>query len=79
MLQILVVGEHTLCKNVTLGELEGELDERRFLRIHRSYLLNLDRLAGLELYAKDSRVAILKSGQKLPVSRAGYSRLRELL
>lgn len=75
----LVVGGDRLRKNVTLGELEAELDERRFLRVHRSYLLNLDRLASLELYAKDSRVAILKDGTKLPVSRAGYGRLRELL
>ena len=36
-------------------------------------------LLELELYAKDSRIAILKDGTKLPVSRAGYGRLRELL
>ena len=49
------------------------------MRIHRSYLLNIDRIERLELYAKDSRVAILRDGTKLPVSRAGYARLRELL
>jgi two-component system, LytTR family, response regulator len=73
------VGEARLRKATTLGELEEGLDPARFLRVHRSYVLNLDRLAGLELYAKDSRVAILKDGTKLPVSRAGYARLRELL
>ena len=72
-------GETRLRKATTLGELEGALDPERFLRVHRSYILNLDRLAGLELYAKDSRVAILKDGTRLPVSRAGYARLRELL
>jgi two-component system LytT family response regulator len=62
-----------------LAELAAGLDPARFVRIHRSYVLNVDRLARLELYAKDSRVAILKDGKQLPVSRAGHARLRELL
>ena len=61
----------TLLKEQTLGDLEGQLDARRFVRIHRSYLLNIERLARVELYAKDSRLAILTDGTKLPVSRAG--------
>ncbi|MGE0455091.1 MAG: protein kinase [Vicinamibacteria bacterium] len=72
-------GGRELLKEQTLAELERSLDPARFVRIHRSYLLNLERLAKLELYAKDSRVAILNDGTKLPVSRAGYSRLRSLL
>jgi two-component system LytT family response regulator len=55
------------------------LDPARFVRIHRSYVLNIERLARLELYAKDSRIAILKDGKQLPVSRAGHARLKELL
>ena len=51
---------------------------RDFVRIHRSYLLNIERLARVELYAKDSRVAILTDGTKLPVSRAGHARLQKL-
>ena len=66
-------------KQQTLSELEALLDPARFVRIHRSYLLNVERLARVELYAKDSRVAILADGTKLPVSRAGYARLQELL
>jgi two-component system LytT family response regulator len=76
---VLKMGEAKLKKATSLGELEEGLDPARFLRVHRSYILNLDRLAGLELYAKDSRVAILKDGTRLPVSRPGYARLRELL
>ncbi len=68
-----------LRKQQTLGELAAELDPDRFVRIHRSYLLNIERLEKLELYAKDSRVALLRDGTKLPVSRAGYARLKELL
>lgn len=76
---VLVSGARKLRKQQTLGQIEQDLDPARFVRIHRSYLLNVERLARLELYAKDSRVAILRDGTRLPVSRAGYARLRELL
>jgi two-component system, LytTR family, response regulator len=66
-------------KDQTLSSVEACLDPGRFVRIHRSYLLNLDRIARVELYAKDSRVAILRDGRRLPVSRAGYARLAKLL
>jgi two-component system LytT family response regulator len=72
-------GGRTLLKEQTLADLESQLDARRFVRIHRSYLLNIERLARVELYAKDSRIAILSDGTKLPVSRAGYQRLQRLL
>ena len=62
-----------------LAELAAQLDAGRFVRIHRSYVLQVTRLARLELYAKDSRVAILPDGRQLPVSRSGYARLRELM
>jgi two-component system, LytTR family, response regulator len=66
-------------KDQTMGALEAQLDPARFVRIHRSYLLNIERIARVELYAKDSRVAILRDGTRLPVSRAGYARLAKLL
>lgn len=66
-------------KQQPLGELEALLDPTRFLRIHRSYIVNLESLARIEPYAKDSRVAVLKDGTRVPVSRAGYERLREVL
>jgi two-component system LytT family response regulator len=66
-------------KQETLASLETILDPARFVRIHRSYLLNLDRLARVETYAKDSRIAILRDGTRLLVSRAGYDRLQKLL
>ncbi len=62
-----------------LAELETLLDNRRFVRIHRSYILNIDCLSKLELYAKDSRTAVLKDGTRLAVSRTGYDKLKELL
>ncbi len=62
-----------------LARLEEWFDTSRFVRIHRSYILNIDRLARIELYAKDSRMAILKDGTKLPVSRRGYVLLKQFL
>lgn len=66
-------------KDQTMAAVEASLDPNRFVRIHRSYILNIDRIARVELYAKDSRVAILRDGRRLPVSRAGYARLSKLL
>ncbi len=66
-------------KQQTIASLEAALDPARFLRIHRSYIVNLERVARVEPYAKDSHVAILTNGAQLPVSRAGYARLREIL
>jgi two-component system LytT family response regulator len=76
---IIVTGPNRLRKQQTIGEVGEELDPDRFVRIHRSYLLNIDRIEKIELYAKDSRVAILRDGTRLPVSRSGYARLREQL
>ncbi len=72
-------GGKTWLKAQTLAELESQLDPSRFVRVHRSHLVALDRIARLELYAKDSRVAILRDGGEVPVSRSGHDRLRELL
>jgi two-component system LytT family response regulator len=69
----------TILKEQPLAELEAQLDARRFVRVHRSYLLNIDRLARVEPYARDSRIAVLTTGARLPVSRSGYQRLQRLL
>ena len=66
-------------KEQTLAQLETSLDPAKFVRIHRSFVLNLDRLARVELDDRDNRLAILIDGRRLPVSRAGYTRLSGLL
>jgi two-component system LytT family response regulator len=66
-------------KQQTISSLESGLDPSRFLRIHRSYIVNLERVSRIEPYGKDSHVAVLNNGTQLPVSRAGYARLREFL
>jgi two-component system LytT family response regulator len=67
-----------LMKQQTMASLESQLDPARFIRIHRSYLLNLDRLVRIDQDSKEHREAMLRDGTRLPVSRAGYQRLREL-
>ena len=66
-------------KQQTISGLEMALDPKLFVRIHRSYLVNLERVTRIEPYGKDSKIAILNNGVRLPVSRAGYARLRTLL
>ena len=62
-------------KDQTLAQAEAALDPAKFVRIHRSYVLNLDRLARVETDERENRLAVLSDGRKLPVSRAGYTRL----
>jgi len=66
-------------KQQTISSLEAALDPQQFVRIHRSILVNLERVAKIEPYAKDSRVAVLTDGTQVPVSRTGYDRLKALL
>jgi two-component system LytT family response regulator len=66
-------------KQQTIASLEAALNPKQFVRIHRSYVVNLERVTRIEPYGKESRVAILSNGAKLPVSRAGYARLQALL
>jgi len=65
-------------KAQSMNDLENALDPSRFVRIHRRYILNIERVARIELYAKDSRIVILHDAKQLPVSRAGYQRLKAL-
>jgi len=66
-------------KQQTISSVETMLDPKNFLRIHRSCIVNLERVTKVEPYGKDSHVAILSDGARLPVSRAGYARLRAVL
>lgn len=74
----IVSGERSARKQERLSELESQLDPARFIRIHRSTIVNIDRVARVEPYSRGSRVAVLHDGTKLPVSRSGWSRLKEL-
>jgi len=66
-------------KSQTLAELEAQLDPAKFLRVHRSYLLNIDGIRRIEAATKDSHVAILRDDTRIPVSKAGYQKLKLLV
>ena len=66
-------------KQQPIASVEALLDPACFVRIHRSAIVNLERIARIEPYGKDSRLAILHDGTRLPVSRSGYARLLEAM
>jgi two-component system LytT family response regulator len=66
-------------KQKTMKFFEQHLDAKQYVRIHRSYLLNISEIAELQQYEKDSWVVLTKQGAKLKVSKAGYSNLKQLL
>ena len=68
-------GGKSYLKQQPIGDLEAALDPARFVRIHRSAIVNLERVTRVEPYGKESRIAILEDGKRLPVSRSGYARL----
>jgi two-component system LytT family response regulator len=68
-----------LLKQQTISSLEAALDPAVFVRIHRSFVVNFERVNRIEPYGRESKVAVLRNGVKLPVSRAGYERLRKVM
>lgn len=66
-------------KNKTMSHFEQLLDAAHFVRSHRSYILNVQQITRIDPYEKDSHVAILRTGAKIPVSRGGYGKLKQVL
>jgi two-component system LytT family response regulator len=66
-------------KNKTMAHFEKALDPQQFARCHRSYMVNVQHIARIDPYEKDGHLAILKSGAKVPVSKTGYVKLRQVL
>ena len=63
----------------TLREVEAQLDPRRFLRIHRSTLVNVARVKSLEPLFHGEYLVVLQDGRKLKLSRSYRDRLDALL
>jgi len=62
-----------------ISEIEEQLDPTRFLRVHRSFIINLAHLQAIERPGPDRHAARLRSGKRVPISRSGYEKLRELV
>jgi len=71
--------EGSFLKNKTMSFFEKVLDVRQFVRVHRSYIVAIDQITRIDPYEKDSHIAILKSGAKIPVSKSGYVKLKQVL
>ena len=66
-------------KKKTMNYFERALDSKQFVRIHRSFLININELTKIESFEKNSYLAILKSGKRIPISRTAYTPLKESL
>ncbi|MFI5148301.1 MAG: LytR/AlgR family response regulator transcription factor [Bacteroidia bacterium] len=71
--------EGSYLKNKTMAWFEQVLDPKQFVRVHRSFILQVQQITRIEPYEKESHLAILKSGAKIPVSKTGYPKLRVVL
>jgi len=75
----IVTAEGSFLKNKTLTFYEETLDSQQFVRVHRSYMVHIGQITKIELYQKESHLAILRDGKQVPVSKTGYVRLKEVL
>lgn len=71
--------EGKFLKQMTMKYLEGHLPSDKFVRTHRSFIANIEFIDKIEAYEKESYLLHLKEGQKIAVSRSGYSKLKEVL
>jgi two-component system, LytTR family, response regulator len=71
--------EGSFLKNKTMSFFEKALPQDQFVRTHRSYIINVQEITRIDPYEKENHLAILRSGAKLPVSKSGYGKLKEVL
>ena len=63
-------------KQQTMKYFEDNLPEELFVRTHRSYIVKISEIKKIEPYGKDNHVAILNSGERIPVSKSGFALLK---
>jgi two-component system LytT family response regulator len=72
-------GGKAYLKNQPLSELEAQLDPAIFVRVHRSYIVNVGAIRRIEQASKDSHCAVLDGDVRIPISRSGYQKVRDLI
>lgn len=75
----IITAEGYFLKSKTMNYFEQVMDEQQFVRTHRSFMVNIQQISRIDPYEKDGHIAILKGGQKVPVSKSGYSKLKQVL
>jgi two-component system LytT family response regulator len=76
---MLYTPEGKFLKQQTMKHYESTLDSAVFVRIHRSYIVNIQQVVRIEPYEKESWQVMLKNNSKLPMSKNGYSILKKRL
>lgn len=71
--------EGNFLKEKTMRYFESALSENKFVRIHRSFIVNVDMIQKVEYYDKENHVAVLKNNERLKVSGSGYKLLRKAI
>jgi len=66
-------------KKKTMQYFEESLQQQQFIRVHRSYIINTQLITRIDPHEKDSHLVLLSTGARLPVSKAGYAKLKEVL
>ncbi len=71
--------EGSFLKNKTMSFYEQSLDAAQFVRVHRSYIVQINQITKIEPYQKETHLAILRDGKQIPVSKTGYAKLKIIL
>lgn len=66
-------------KNKTMKYFEETLSSGQFIRVHRSFIVNIDAMIKIESFEKNKYIAILRSGKRVQISRNAYAPLKEML
>lgn len=71
--------ENVFVKKKTMSYFEQALNPKQFVRVHRSFIIQVNQINKMEQSDKETMVAILKNGTKIPLSKSGYPKLKAVL
>ena len=74
-----ITAEGQYLKNRTMQFYEDTLDSQQFVRVHRSYIVQVNQITRIDPYQKESYLAILRDGKQIPVSKTGHAKLKVIL
>jgi two-component system LytT family response regulator len=75
----IVSNDGSFLKKRTMSFFEKSLAQFQFVRVHRSFIVNTQLITRIDAYEKDGHLLLLTTGEKIPVSKSGYSKLKEVL
>jgi len=71
--------ENVFVKKKTMSYFEQAFNPKQFVRVHRSFIVQVNQINKMEQSDKETMVAILKNGTKIPLSKSGYPKLKAVL